>query len=50
LTEIRKTLNKGLTPGNEQFKVEIEKLTGRRVTARKTGRPAGWRKKDKVRK
>jgi putative transposase len=41
LTEIRKTLNKGLALGNERFKAEIEKLTGR---------PAGWRKKDKVRK
>ncbi|SDY28682.1 transposase [Nitrosomonas halophila] len=48
LTEIRQTLNKGLALGNERFKAEIEKLTGRRVTARKAGRPAGWRKKDKV--
>ncbi|MFO7580747.1 MAG: hypothetical protein R6W74_11155 [Nitrosomonas halophila] len=48
LTEIRQTLNKGLSLCNERFKAEIEKLTGRRVTARKAGRPAGWRKKDKV--
>jgi putative transposase len=31
--------------GNERFKVEIEKLTGRRVTARKAGRSADWRKR-----
>ncbi|MFO7579948.1 transposase [Nitrosomonas halophila] len=50
LTEIRQTLNKGLALGNERFKAEIEKLTGRRVTARKAGRPVGWRKKDTVHK
>src|SRR5690606_18617962 len=45
---IRQTLNTGLAPANERFTAEIEKLTGRRVTARKAGRLAGWRKKDKV--
>jgi len=29
LAEIRKMLNKGLALGNERFKAEIEKLTGR---------------------
>ena len=30
--------------GNERFKVEIERLTGRRMTAKKMGRLVGWRK------
>ena len=42
--EIRSVTNKGLALGNGRFKVEIEALTGRRVIAKKRGRPAGWRK------
>jgi len=31
--------------GNGRFEAEIESLTGRRMTAKKMGRPVGWRKK-----
>jgi putative transposase len=44
LEEIRANINKGLALGNDRFKVEIEALTGRRVQAKKRGRPVGWRK------
>lgn len=37
--EISSCINKGLALGNERFTTEIEKLTNRRVTARKVGRP-----------
>jgi hypothetical protein len=47
LEEIRRTLNKELAPGNERFKAQIEKLTGRRVLAKQAGCPVGWRK-DKI--
>ncbi len=43
--EIRLATHKGLALGNERFKVEIERLTGQRMTAKKMGRPVGWRKK-----
>jgi putative transposase len=46
LTEIRANTNKGLVLGNDRFKEEIETLTGRRVKAKKRGRPVGWRKID----
>jgi putative transposase len=46
LTEIRENANKGLVLGNDRFKEEIETLTGRRVKAKKRGRPVGWRKFD----
>jgi len=46
LTEIRANTNKGLALGNDRFKEEIETLTGRRVKAKKRGRPVGWRKID----
>jgi putative transposase len=46
LEEIRANTNKGLVVGNNQFKEEIEKLTGRRVRAKKQGRPFGWRKEE----
>ena len=36
--------NKGLAVGHDRFKDEIELLTGRRVKAKKRGRPLGWRK------
>lgn len=44
LAEIRASANKGLALGNDRFKDEIEALTGRRVKAKKRGRPVGWRK------
>ena len=44
IEEIRKSINKGLTFGDEEFKIEVEKLTGRRQRALKSGRPFGWRK------
>ena len=44
LTKIRENTNKGLALGNDRFKEEIEALTGRRVKAKKRGRPVGWRK------
>ena len=39
LKEIRDSVNKGLALGNEQFTMQIEALTERRVTARRAGRP-----------
>ena len=44
LEEIRKSINKGLAFGDEEFKIEVEELTGRRQRALKSGRPVGWRK------
>ena len=44
LEEIRTNTNKGMVVGNDRFKEEIEALTGRRVRAKKRGRPSGWRK------
>ncbi len=41
LNEIRKNTNKGLAIGNNTFRDEIEKLTGRRMIAGKRGRPKG---------
>jgi len=45
LNEIRSSTNKGLAIGGDCFKNEIEVLTGRRLKAKKVGRPTGWRKK-----
>jgi len=39
LDEIRKSAQKGLALGGEWFTRQIEKLTGKRVTSRKRGRP-----------
>ena len=36
---------KGMAIGHDRFKDEIEVLTGRRLKAKKVGRPIGWRKK-----
>ena len=47
LAEIRSGLNKGIVLGNDKFKDEVEKLTGRRLKPQKVGRPVGWRKKIK---
>jgi putative transposase len=44
LEEIRDSTNKGLAFGDESFKIEVEKMTGRRVRSLKSGRPLGWRK------
>jgi len=44
LEEIQLAVNKGMVLGNERFKAEIERLTGQRMTAKKMGRPVGWRK------
>ncbi len=41
LNDIRGSVNKGLALGNEQFKEQIEALTGQRVTPRKRGPKAG---------
>jgi putative transposase len=46
LENIRFASNQGMALGNERFKAEIESLTGRRMTAKKMGRPFGWRKKN----
>ena len=45
LEAVRGATNKGLALGNERFEEEVESLTGRRMTAKKRGRPVGWRKK-----
>lgn len=46
LTDIRTSTQKGLAIGNDRFKKEIEKLTGRRMRTQKRGRPVGWRKRE----
>jgi putative transposase len=40
LEAIRVNSNMGMAIGNEQFKQEIEALTGRRMKGKKMGRPA----------
>ena len=44
LEDIRIATNQGMVLGNERFTTEIESLTGRRMAAKKMGRPIGWRK------
>lgn len=44
LEAIRASTHKGLALGDDDFKEAIEVRTGRRVVAKKRGRPAGWRK------
>ena len=44
LEDIRLAVNKCMALGSERFKTEIESLSGRRMTAKKMGRPVGWRK------
>jgi putative transposase len=39
LKEIRERVNKGLALGNEQFTMQIEAVTQKRITPRKAGRP-----------
>ena len=43
IEDIRKATNKGLALGNEQFKLNVEALSGRFIEG-KRGRPIGWRK------
>lgn len=45
LEEISSSTNKGMAIGHDRFKEGIEKLTGRRLKPKKSGRPVGWRKK-----
>jgi len=45
--KIRESTNKGLAIGEDSFKFEVEKMTGRRVRSLKKGRPIGWRKEKK---
>lgn len=45
IEEIRQASNKGMAIGSENFKLQIEALTGRRLHSVKMGRPIGWRKK-----
>jgi putative transposase len=45
LEAIRVNSNKGMAIGNEQFKQEIEALTGTRMKDKKMGRPANPQKK-----
>ena len=44
IEDIENATNKGMALGNDRFKAQIELLTGRRLTAKKAGRPVGWRK------
>lgn len=46
LTDIRENTNSCLAIGNDKFKHEIERLTGRKMSKGKRGRPLGWRKAD----
>ena len=46
LDDIRKSINKGMAIGTDRFKLEIETLTGRRMKAKKIGRPEGWKKEN----
>ena len=45
LEDIRINTHKGMAVGHERFKKELEVLTGRRLKAKRRGRPVGWRKK-----
>lgn len=47
LDEIRSSTNKGEAIGLDRFKDDIEVLTGRRLKAKKMGRPIGWRKESR---
>jgi putative transposase len=44
IDDIRKTNNKGMAIGNQDFIKEIEGLTGYNMTNKNRGRPKGWRK------
>jgi putative transposase len=45
IDNIRKTTNKGMTIGNEDFIAQIRALTGYNLNSVNRGRPVGWRKK-----
>ena len=44
IDDIRKTTNKGMAIGNQDFIKEIEGLTGYNMTNKNRGRPKEWRK------
>lgn len=44
VSDIRDGINKGMAIGSPKFKEQVEALTGRRMHAKKQGRPLGWRK------
>lgn len=44
ITDIRECTNRGMAIGSREFKLQIEKLTGKRMLPAKRGRPIGWRK------
>ena len=44
ITDIRESTNRGMAIGSREFKLQIEKLTGKRMLPAKRGRPLGWRK------
>jgi len=44
--EISHAVNAGVVLGNDQFKADVAKLLGRRVTPLKRGRPAKMKKPD----
>jgi putative transposase len=46
ITRIRESTNMGLALGNDRFKQEIEKLTGRRVRSLKRGPKPKVREKE----
>ena len=48
LADIRSKTNEGMALGSTKFAIEIEDLTGRRMTAKKTGRSIGSNKKEKT--
>ena len=45
LEDIRLATNIGMVLGSGRFEAEVENLTGRRMPAKKMGRPVGWRKR-----
>jgi putative transposase len=46
LIDIRSAVKGGMALGNDQFKLELEDLTGRRQHKEKPGRPKGWQRQD----
>jgi putative transposase len=47
IEDIRKTMNKYLVLGNDQFKLVIEVISGISVIEWKRGRTIGWKKEEK---
>ncbi|GAB7562010.1 transposase [Methylobacillus methanolivorans] len=46
LDDIRLAANTGMALGQDRFKQEVERLTGRRQRPQKRGRPIGWRREE----